>query len=42
MLKNKNSSLNLIKRFEKTGLKVISSLVDITGTCIDLPTSPCF
>ena len=30
-VKNKNSSLNLIKRFEKTGLKVISSLVDITN-----------
>ena len=30
-VKNKNSSLNLIKRFEKTGLKVISPLVDITN-----------
>ncbi len=30
-LENKNSSANLVKRFEKTGLKVISSLVDVTN-----------
>ena len=30
-VENKNSSAYLIKRFEKTGLKVISSLVDVTN-----------
>ena len=30
-VENKNSSSNLTKRFKKTGLKVISSLVDITN-----------
>ena len=30
-VENKNSSANLIKRFEKTGLKVISPLVDVTN-----------
>ena len=30
-VENKDSSANLIKRFKKTGLKVISSLVDVTN-----------
>ncbi len=30
-VENKNSAANLVKRFEKTGLKVISSLVDVTN-----------